>query len=523
MREEVTAALTALVERLTTLALQDAQVRAQMRRLASSFLSAIEEDSPGPSEVSAPQTEVEVTSSASPPVSSVVEPRPRLIVGPTLIDRPAGSAPTSLGFSTRIATREEPAAPASRKEIDDADLPLIAARCRLKAEGAQWAATRRQRIAAHADYEVEIAPRDRDIIERARQIEGCFLWMNHPSGPSPSDLSLFDDVAGCFDVTASAVELVHSLLSEADVQSVSFEKALDLLAEAQSALRTSIENLDGSPDSDQNKIHLWLKSTASKRQIFIERYMRVDDAADPTMWADIGDRVQAVDSRLQEARQRDKRSQQEFGRIRYHLGQLSRGDGDAEHHWKTIVQSVAELVTVGVPPSNAALRELLIPMIDDLPEMTFPPEFERVLVEIDRFLATRPTSHDVEAAVEASAEVEKVAELLAGRTMVLIGGERRPHAYEAIKRAFRLKELDWIATLAHESIETFDPHVSRDDVAVVLLAIRWSSHVFGDVKQFCERYDKPLVRLPAGYNPNQIAAQILQQVSERLGVEGRAV
>ena len=53
-------------------------------------------------------------------------------------------------------------------------------------------------------------------------------------------------------------------------------------------------------------------------------------------------------------------------------------------------------------------------------------------------------------------------------------------------------------------------------VAVVVLAIRWSSHSYGEVKQFCEQYGKPLVRLPAGYNPNQVAAHIVAQCSDRL-------
>ena len=52
---------------------------------------------------------------------------------------------------------------------------------------------------------------------------------------------------------------------------------------------------------------------------------------------------------------------------------------------------------------------------------------------------------------------------------------------------------------------------------VVLLAIRWSSHAFGDIKQFCDQHGKPLVRLPGGYSPNQVAAQIVMQAGEKLG------
>jgi len=36
------------------------------------------------------------------------------------------------------------------------------------------------------------------------------------------------------------------------------------------------------------------------------------------------------------------------------------------------------------------------------------------------------------------------------------------------------------------------------------------------VREFCEKYGKPLVRLPGGYSTNQVAVQIMQQCSDRL-------
>jgi hypothetical protein len=139
-----------------------------------------------------------------------------------------------------------------------------------------------------------------------------------------------------------------------------------------------------------------------------------------------------------------------------------------------------------------------------------------VLREIDRFLATRPSTANTPAPAQPSADVKEVARLLHGRSMVLIGGNRRREAQESLKRLLGLKDLVWIETREHQSIDGFEPVVARPDVALVLLAIRWSSHAFGDVKQFCERYGKPLVRLPAGYNLNQVAAQILLQCSDQL-------
>ena len=100
---------------------------------------------------------------------------------------------------------------------------------------------------------------------------------------------------------------------------------------------------------------------------------------------------------------------------------------------------------------------------------------------------------------------------------MLIGGLRRPEAQGSLRAALGLKELIWIGTREHQSIRGFEAAVARPEVAVVLLAIRWSSHAFGDVKQYCDRHGKPLVRLPGGYSPNQVAAQILAQCSGQLG------
>jgi hypothetical protein len=113
-------------------------------------------------------------------------------------------------------------------------------------------------------------------------------------------------------------------------------------------------------------------------------------------------------------------------------------------------------------------------------------------------------------------QVRTAAKLLSGKSVLLIGGDDRPEARQALEAAFRLRELFWIETKVHESIDRFQHAIARPEVALVLLAIRWASHSFGDVKEFCERYGKPLVRLPGGYGPNQVAEQVLSQASGHL-------
>jgi hypothetical protein len=170
-------------------------------------------------------------------------------------------------------------------------------------------------------------------------------------------------------------------------------------------------------------------------------------------------------------------------------------------------------------PSNRELREMLAPVIEDWPEvLDVPRSFQLVIREIDRYLATCPPPA-VSVVAQPSSEVRDVAKLLNGRTVILLGGDRRPHAHDSLKEAFGLKELIWIETREHESLAGFIPYVARQEVAVVLLAIRWASHSYGEIKKCCEEYGKPMVRLPGGYNANQVAMQIIQQCSGQLRVE----
>ena len=39
---------------------------------------------------------------------------------------------------------------------------------------------------------------------------------------------------------------------------------------------------------------------------------------------------------------------------------------------------------------------------------------------------------------------------------------------------------------------------------------------YQNVKDFCDRYGKMFVKLPAGYHPNQVAHQVLAQAGDRL-------
>jgi len=401
----------------------------------------------------------------------------------------------------------------------DSELPMIESRCRLKAEAARWAAERRRLSNDGKDFRTEIEPRDRDLIAQAKQLPDCFLWMSHPTAPNPTDIGHWHILAGCFDVLADAVALIRRILDEPEEPHDLFGQAVDLLAEAQSSLRIIVARLEGPPtDHDQARVFGWLKSVAMNRQIFIRRYMRLDDPADPERWIDLRNRIANFQVQSEDGRKKITQRKKALSRLKHKLSLISGLPADERlPHWTSIAGDVDELVASGLPPSNLELRDLLAAHVDELPEMaTMPKGFQLTMREIDKYLAALPDKTAETEADTTSPLIAEVADMLAGKAVIIIGGDRRPFAAEALERAFLLSELIWIDTRAHESISGFEPYVARPEVAMVLLAIRWSSHSYGEVQDFCRTYGKPLVRLPGGYNPNQVAAQIREQCSERL-------
>jgi hypothetical protein len=520
--EQLVTALNAVIHRLVLLATEDAQLRTELRRLAEAVLEitgAPEQQATLEPAVEGPSA-VQVTDEAPSPalvVEPVAAPAPAVPQEAGLFAPPAVVLPELTLGQAKPAVEPAPVCyPERWFRSTDFDLALVETRCRLKIEGARWAATRRRLLAEGANFRTDIEPKDQDIISRAKAIPDCFLWMSHPSGPSPSDPKLYEDVAHCFEAVADAVSLLRQLQDEPETLRNEFERSLDLLAEAQSALRAAIDIIDGPTDTDQTQVFNWLKATANERQIYIERYMRADDPADPGQWADLSARIEALDSDVQEIRERNKKRRKSLGKVRHKASLIAANPKGAEGEWATLVSTVEELVGDGMPPSNRELRELLVPIIDDLPELAdVPPGFQSVLREIDRFMAAYPPP-ETKVVMPPIQPVQDVAKLLNNKSLVMIGGDRRGGAYQAIKDAFGLKELIWIETREHQSIDGFEPYVARPEVAAVLLAIRWSSHSFSEVRAFCDRHGKPLVRLPGGYGLNQVAAQIMAQCSERL-------
>ena len=140
-----------------------------------------------------------------------------------------------------------------------------------------------------------------------------------------------------------------------------------------------------------------------------------------------------------------------------------------------------------------------------------------VLRELDRYLDSQAESESEDAAAKEglNPDFQKVAALLKGRSIVLVGGDPDPARIAAFERAFRTK-LVWLGSQEHQSYQRFVAASIREEVAVVLLAIRWASHSYGELEVACRKAGKPFVRLPRGMNPNMIAHEILKQAGDQL-------
>lgn len=535
--EDIINVLNAAVRALHERAREDAAFRESLSRIGRTLLD-IAEGAAGEGGASdaatqaGPSSEVRLDESAA----AKTEPTPvsaaTLRIGDesTTVLVPEGSGPERLTEPARPTITGPTIVAQPPRSGRTTDLGVIARRCKLKAEATRWAITRRRRLDEGADFQTAIAPADRELVDRARSLPDCYLWMLDPYGVMPPDDHTLNIIDASYTNLADAASLVLEVRRRQEEHNgtgggsagTMVEEAVRLLTEAQSALRVILSELLSKPDQDQFDIFAWLKDFTFEERIYLDRFMRLSDPADPQNWSDLHDRIERLRDEMDESGAKSARRSKLLNRARYHLRKLDEGELD---DWRKVMMSVDELVADGVPPSDLELRELLLPILDEIPEeITLGPGASQAVREVDRYLASREAARDAAPSPprEPTEDVQRVAELLEGKTIVLIGGDERAEAARAMERAFELEKLRWVSARPHQSLSTFEPEVARDDAALVILAIRFSSHSFEGVKAMCDRFGKPFVRLPGGYGVNQVARQILQQVGNRLAEDVRS-
>lgn len=395
-------------------------------------------------------------------------------------------------------------------------LPIMAKRCRLKAEACRLLV---KRYHGTPDEPDESAP----LFKKSAELPDCGLWMLTGSGFNTTP-GVWENLAGAYEAAAVACEMMDKVLPRNDS---GLEIGLNLAAESQSTLLYAVvDSGRRGPDTDQIELFIRIRETGAQRRIYIPKYLKRDDRANPDNWRDVLERltreyepykngtippaVSAEPSVVGKSKPTDK----SMHSVQYHLKKVK--ESPATANWPWIFKLIDEAIEGGLSPSDPHLRDLFLPVADLAPDdVEVPPRVISVYREIDRFLASHPAEEKTPIDTPTQ-ELAKVAVILGGKETALFGGSIRPQHQKAIVEAFDLKGLRWLACPEEGSIEKFEFEIAKPEIAVVLYAMRWTAANFDEVKQLCEKLNKPLVRLPRGYNPNQIAAEILRQAGDRI-------
>lgn len=204
-----------------------------------------------------------------------------------------------------------------------------------------------------------------------------------------------------------------------------------------------------------------------------------------------------------------------LNRLRFHLDRLSRDPG-SEEDWGVVLESTQLILAHPPVLATRECHQILAQELPALLERRLPANLvhlQRVLDAASKRLGKQPGP-----AAAAQSDLERLRELLAGREVLVVGGDPREHHRENLEEALQAGSVHW--PLTRESapdVSALEPLVARPGIALVLLYIRFVRHAISDeLPKMCERHGRPLARITAGYNPAKVAHQVLQQCSERL-------
>lgn len=399
-----------------------------------------------------------------------------------------------------------------------ADWPEIlrraSARARAQARACEIAARRRGRDAlpeaALDELEAEVA-----------RAGGRRPWPLDPDRalPEPEWLEV---CARCYELAADAAELVLSFPEWAGGKGEPPQDLLELLAEVQSALRAALSEAGIENDSTQLDLFGWIRAQAYEHQIYIPRFMKLDDRADPSQWHDLGERLETLGERLRTREQADRERRRLLGQLNHQVERLRKAEDDAERipAWNAILRTLDAWVASGRSPTRREVCDPLVAHLDQMPDgLQVPDRARRVLEAVDDLIARRQEAPGTTepATPRQASEVAEARRLLHGKTVLMIGGEvRRPERRRLIED-LELADLRWIPTRPHRSIEPLAQEIRKPGVDLVVVMVRWSDHAFGELRKHAEAAGIPFVSLRAGYGTNRFAHEVLEQASARLG------
>lgn len=436
-----------------------------------------------------------------------------------------GSAEVAVAGSEAEAARARAAAielvdrdapPAAASGVPEADIGLIARRCRIKARACDLVVRRLDLEPGTDEYEA-VDGEIRGLIEQAKALPLCFLWAPFRMQVLPAT-PIVVTAARCYANLAAAAELMIAIDGHGGGARFLGE-GLHLMAEAQSALRAILARTWLTrEEQDQLDAYWWVRRRTAAEQMYVDRYMRADDVADPEQHAALGERISALLERVRSLAQQGKAVTAVLNKLRYHARKLA-ADPEPSPETMAGLRAAAEVAEdAGMAPNDARTLEALAAA---LPRLDAEGEENGFLAEAARAAQERSGRAAAGPAVRSySAGVLRVREALRGRTVVMTGGVVYSHQRRRLMEAFELGDLNWVEQNEHATSEPFEAPIARPETHLVLSLVKLTGHQhLDDVRRWCRQYERPLVLLKAGYSPEQVAAAVLEQASGTLGIE----
>ncbi|MFG0256426.1 MAG: hypothetical protein ACF8GE_00820 [Phycisphaerales bacterium JB043] len=137
-----------------------------------------------------------------------------------------------------------------------------------------------------------------EYVEKARQLPHCWLWMLHTDDEVPDEL--IENLGIVYEALARSLEVARKHLLEGSASPEDATVVYTHVAESQSALWAGLGRAGVTRDQDQIDTFVWLRERTRIERVYIERFMRREDPADPNDARDLLQRIETLDERMTE-------------------------------------------------------------------------------------------------------------------------------------------------------------------------------------------------------------------------------
>lgn len=448
--------------------------------------------------------------------------------------------PASLGIVDigKDAPQEEPATYTSTAApkpfyVGATNFEQIMTRSELLARECAWSAERQRLIAAGNDYETEVAPKDRELEELAREDHffmwpiGCYTFsrMQTPSVTAEDFLKfeklyllLHDSVKFFIKADANRARLETSFMV----------KAQQAVVDAQCLLKSMFLDV-GFPfqkDPVQNNVFSLIADyRRDNYPMHTLRRMRLVDRMSVSEYDETKETLKAYREELNKNLRKFKGLEESLDQLKTLAEKLSAAQNDGKtkvedtiDQWNELVGVVTNLcVDYKEPPSSKRLRDPLYNLVNRVPDdVDATAEFALVCREVD--LVKMREEEEFLSVTESkdssySEEIQLVRRHYNGAKAVFVGGTPTPHICERMESKLNLRVV-WDAHDHGDSLDRFSKSLNDPEVKLFIVYIPWCSHKHSrELSDVVQKYGKDLVRVRKGTSPELVANAICSQVN----------